>query len=72
MVSFFNAYHDFTKKDCIVSSARLQFSYTSTRILKIFIGPTNPATVLFQLLTMVDYQRKFNETAKKSTLNLPS
>ena len=62
-------------KNCIVSSVRLQFSHY------FYWDPENIslvrdlATVLFQLLTMVDYQRKFNETAKKSTLqfvNLPS
>ena len=62
-------------KNCIVSSVRLQFSHYFYRDPENISLARDLATVLFQLLTMVDYQRKFNETAKKSTLqfvNLPS
>lgn len=59
----------------IVFTARLQFSNYFYRDPENISLAQDPVTVLFQLLTMVDYQRKFNETAKKSTfqfVNFPS
>ena len=57
-------------KNCIVSSVRLQFSHYSYWDPENISLVRDLATVLFQLLTMVDYQRKFSRRhgRKKCTL----